>query len=71
MNEPDLLREMGADLQSAPAGKVIYLEGKTDVPIFFALLPYYHAGVRASYEFASGLTLTDRKSTRLNSSHQI
>lgn len=24
----------------------------------FALLPYYHAGVRASYEFASGLTLT-------------
>lgn len=38
MNEPDLLREMGADLQSAPAGKVIYLEGKTDVPIFFALL---------------------------------
>ncbi len=24
----------------------------------FALLPYYHAGVRASYEFASGLTVT-------------
>ena len=38
MNEAVLLREMTADLQAAPARKVIYLEGKTDVPIFFALL---------------------------------
>jgi hypothetical protein len=29
---------MNADLQTAPAGKVIYLEGKTDMPVFFALL---------------------------------
>jgi hypothetical protein len=38
MNDAALLREMTADLQAAPAGRVIYLEGKTDVPIFFALL---------------------------------
>ena len=38
MNDAALLREMTADLQAAPAGKVVYLEGKTDVPIFFALL---------------------------------
>jgi len=38
VNEVELLRELNADLQTAPAGKVIYLEGKTDLPIFFALL---------------------------------
>lgn len=38
MNEAALLREMTADLQVAPAHKVLYLEGKTDVPILFALL---------------------------------
>jgi len=38
MNEVELLRELRADLQNAPAQKVLYLEGKTDVPIFFALL---------------------------------
>jgi hypothetical protein len=29
---------MNGDLQKAPANKVIYLEGKTDTPVFFALL---------------------------------
>lgn len=38
MNETALLQELNADRQHAPAGKVIYLEGKTDLPIFFALL---------------------------------
>lgn len=38
MNPTMLLQELNADRQTAPAGKVIYLEGKTDVPIFFALL---------------------------------
>jgi hypothetical protein len=38
MSEVRLLQELQADLQLAPAAKVIYLEGKTDVPIFFALL---------------------------------
>lgn len=38
MNEMLVLREMTADLQAAPARMVIYLEGKTDVPVFFALL---------------------------------
>src|SRR5262245_29519214 len=33
MNETAYLREMTSDLQFAPAGKVIYLEGKTDIPI--------------------------------------
>lgn len=38
MNEKDLLREMQTDLQGSPLRKVIYLEGKSDIPIFFALL---------------------------------
>jgi hypothetical protein len=38
MNEAALLREMTSDLQGAPARKVVYLEGKTDIPIFFALI---------------------------------
>ena len=33
-----MLREINADLQKAPAQSVIYLEGKTDLPIFFGLL---------------------------------
>jgi hypothetical protein len=45
VNETLLLREVGQDLQSAPAQVVIYLEGKTDPPIFFALL-----GVAASVD---------------------
>jgi hypothetical protein len=38
VNETALLQEMTADLQSAPARTVIYLEGKTDTPMFFGLL---------------------------------
>lgn len=38
MNEKQLLQELSADLQASPAKKVLYLEGKTDTPIFFALL---------------------------------
>ena len=38
MNEVDIRRELSVDLQRAPARRVIYLEGKSDVPIFFALL---------------------------------
>ena len=38
MNEKQLRSELNGDLQSASANKVIYLEGKTDAPIFFALL---------------------------------
>jgi hypothetical protein len=37
MNETELLREIQRDLQTAPQG-VVYLEGKSDPPIFFALL---------------------------------
>lgn len=50
-NETQLLQEMNGDLQKAPANKVIYLEGKTDTPIFFALLgvpeprDFLHQGV--------------------------
>jgi hypothetical protein len=38
MDERRLLQEITADLQKAPARKVLYLEGKTDPPVFFALL---------------------------------
>lgn len=40
MNERELQREIVADLQRAAAGRgaVLYLEGKTDVPILLALL---------------------------------
>lgn len=40
MNERELLKEFARDLQSAAAGRrrVLYLEGKTDVPILLALL---------------------------------
>jgi hypothetical protein len=38
MNEIQVLRDLTTDLQLAPAQQVIYLEGKTDIPIFFALL---------------------------------
>lgn len=38
MNETILLREINQDLQVAPSRVVVYLEGKTDLPIFFALL---------------------------------
>ncbi len=38
MNEPALRRKMAVDLQIAPARKVVYLEGKTDVPILSGLL---------------------------------
>lgn len=38
MNETQLLKEIQQDKQLALGGKVVYLEGKTDVPIFFALL---------------------------------
>lgn len=38
MNDTELLRQIGADLQRAPAQKVVYLEGTTDLPVFFALL---------------------------------
>ena len=38
MNETVLLREIVADLQTAPARKVVYLEGKTDTPMLFGLL---------------------------------
>jgi hypothetical protein len=34
----DLLREIDRDLQTAPANRVLYLEGTTDVGVFFALL---------------------------------
>lgn len=38
MNETQLLQELNTDLFASPAKKVLYLEGKTDTPIFFALL---------------------------------
>lgn len=38
MNERELLQDISGDLQLAPARKVVYLEGKSDVAIFFALL---------------------------------
>jgi hypothetical protein len=38
VREADLLSEVGQDLRDAPAQVVIYLEGKTDPPIFFGLL---------------------------------
>jgi hypothetical protein len=38
MNETQLLAEMRQDLQRAPGRVVVYLEGKTDPPVFFALL---------------------------------
>ena len=38
MNETALLRELKADLQRAPAQVVIYLEGKTDLPVLFGML---------------------------------
>ncbi|HBF34098.1 TPA: hypothetical protein DDW35_06005 [Candidatus Sumerlaeota bacterium] len=37
MDEKQILRELEADLQSAPAKKVVYLEGKTDPEVFYAL----------------------------------
>ena len=38
MNDKELLNSLATDLRDAPARCVIYLEGKTDVDIFFALL---------------------------------
>lgn len=38
MNEKELLTEINRDRQTAPARQVIYLEGKTDTPMFFGLL---------------------------------
>ncbi len=38
MNDKELLNSLANDLRDAPARCVIYLEGKTDVDIFFALL---------------------------------
>ena len=38
MNDTQLLKEIQRDQQQAQGGKVVYLEGKTDVRIFFALL---------------------------------
>jgi len=40
MNDKDLLNSIVDDLQKSPAKTVIYLEGKTDVDIFFSLLGY-------------------------------
>lgn len=34
----ELLNQMDGDLRRSQRGRVVYLEGKTDVPIFFALL---------------------------------
>lgn len=34
----ELLKEIDADLRRAPGQRVVYLEGKTDVEVFFALL---------------------------------
>lgn len=43
MNPTDrILGEIDADLRLAPAGRVVYLEGKTDVGAFFALLGAGH-----------------------------
>jgi hypothetical protein len=39
MNNPDALwKEINGDLASAPARRVVYLEGRTDLPMFFATL---------------------------------
>lgn len=38
MNDKELLNSLATDLRDAPAQCVIYLEGKTDVDIFFSLL---------------------------------
>lgn len=38
MSETELLRKIEADLQSAPKHRVLYLEGESDAPLFFALL---------------------------------
>jgi hypothetical protein len=38
VNETQLLQEIQRDKQLALGGEVLYLEGKTDVPVFFALL---------------------------------
>lgn len=38
MSEKDLLQDLRRDIQRAPNGKVLYLEGNTDLPILFALL---------------------------------
>ncbi len=38
MNETQVLHELTVDLQRAPRRRVLYLEGKTDLPIFFGLL---------------------------------
>lgn len=38
MNERELLKELARDVQSAAGGNVVYLEGKTDVPILLGLL---------------------------------
>ncbi len=38
MNETDILRNINGDISSAPATRIIYLEGVSDPPMFFALL---------------------------------
>ncbi len=38
MDAKQILDRINQDLASAPAGRVIYLEGKTDPPIFFGLV---------------------------------
>jgi hypothetical protein len=38
VNEIEVLRELNQDLQRADAQRVVYLEGKSDLPIFLALL---------------------------------
>jgi len=38
VNETEVLRELNQDLQRADAQRVVYLEGKSDLPIFLALL---------------------------------
>ena len=38
MNREQRLNEMGSDLRRSLRSRVLYLEGKTDVPIFFGLL---------------------------------
>lgn len=52
MNERELLREFARDVQSAADGRrrVLYLEGKTDVPILLALL-----GARDERDVSNGV----------------
>ena len=57
MSDKQLLNSLATDLRDAPARRVIYLEGKTDVDIFFALLGH----VRPSGDLHQGVLIRGLK----------